>query len=1029
MPRPRRTLSAFPNTRSVLLLIAGWCSLFLIWEAGTWESFAEPPIFHRQTWTTEHGLPANHVTALRQTRDGYLWIGTHFGLVKFDGVQFTTFNQGNTKTMLESSDAITALVETSDGTLCIGTPRGLLTLKDRKFTAYNTIKGLPHPSILSLGPASDGGVWVGTHHGLGHFRNGFCRAITNANVATTAIDSVLETQHGEVLAGTRRGFVRFRLRDEEHAEMLHRIPSAGFITRIAEDAQGRVWFNQVGTNVIYRIENSQILAEPLPANPGERNAHGKEILITGAGVVVLTSRGACILKQADARLEPLWELDAEPDCALPNSDGTIWVGTKESGLVRLAQQTFHSFVPPTPKLANIWTVSSSTNNDVWLGTDGGVIRLSEGELLSVPFAAAPEDEMPVHSIFVDRENNVWAGRGGVGVWKYNGKTMVQQFTNVSLPHSWRISAIAQGPDGRIWFGTDSGLYGSERGSLVQLHLPNLPRESIREITPVRDGSIWLGTCGGGVCRMSNNQITTFTTTDGLANNKVYVIFEDESGRLWIGTENGLSLYSNNAWFTFRTQQGLFDNVINHIEEDAFGRLWFSCNRGVYWMEKTTLLEVAAGKRNRANHVVYGEGDGMVTSETNGEHQPAGTKDSMGRIWFPTRRGVVRVDPASIPTVLQPPKVVVETVKADGEIAYYDSHSPLSSGLVLFNRTGSDAFRLASGRGRFLEISFTAPVFEMAGKTRFEYRLDGQDNQWLDAGARRNVQYSNLRPGHYQFRVRACTNRGLCNEIGAAIGFTLQPHFSQTWWFQGLSAATAITLCVCIILYRLRVQKRFLALERDTALEHQRSRIAQDMHDELGASLTKIAILGEVAKRELERKLPAEAHLNSIAETAREAVDGLGQIVWTTNPANDTFESLFAYLREYAGEFFDRTSIECSFEFPMEIPLSPVTAELRRNIFLAAKEIMTNVVRHSEATQVVIRLKVESKRNTLLGFALEITDNGRGFNPEHLPRFSNGITSVRTRIASLGGTVNIFSEACRGTTVRIGVATHDKGKSA
>jgi ligand-binding sensor domain-containing protein/signal transduction histidine kinase len=1047
-----KTAGATPALPGVPAFLARSLLLIILISAARMEmsgAVAELRSFHRQTWTTEHGLPANHITALCQTRDGYLWLGTYFGLARFDGVRFTTFNQGNTAAMAKTGDAITSLVESRDGALCVGTLSGLLVLQDGIFVAFGVTNGLPHDKVLSLFPARDGGVWVGTERGLGHFRKGEGKTI-GFPLLTGPIDSVLEGSGGEVWAGTRKGLVRFHPIPRGSAEMVRSISSVRFITQLVEDSRGVVWFNVVGSNHVYQVERGQVRVIALPVGVDEPNGHASEIVTAVDGVVVFAGGKVGFFKGDSSEWEPLSlsegastggitphpnplpvegrggqarsQSDRAVSCALAGADGTFWVGTKDSGLMRFAPQVFRTFAATTPKLANVWSVAARTNDGVWLGSDGGVMKLQADEMQLIPFATAPEIAMATHSVFVDRENNVWAGRGNLGVWKFDGARLVQQFTNAAVPSFGRVFAMTQERDGRMWFGADRGLYRSDGLALEQVGIrQGFAHENVRAIAQAADGILWIGTHGSGLVRMSNKQCTTFTTSNGLAHDQVHVIREDEARRLWIGTENGLSLFVSNRWFTLRTPQGLFDNVVNHIEEDAFGRMWFSCNRGVYWITKAELLEVAAGTRGRAAHVAYGERDGMLTSETNGEHQPAGCKDSLGRIWFPTRRGVVRVDSAAIPQEPKSPNVIIESIVSDGEIAYHDLHSPIPLGVATIARLIPQEIRLPPGRGRFLEVQFTAPVFEMSEKVRFEYRLEGHDGHWIEATGRRSAYYTSLRPGAYRFRVRACNSRGVWNEAGAAIALELAPRFSETWLFRVLCASGVAAAGFGFILYRLRVQKRVLALERDAALEHQRSRIAQDMHDELGASLTKIAILSEVAKRELERKMPAAGHIDAISETAREVVDGLGQIVWTVNPSNDTLESLCAYLREYAGEFFERTAMACEFDIPMELPEIAVTAEFRRNTFLAAKEILTNVARHSKATHVQVRIRAEPDADNGFAFTLQVTDDGRGFDPEHLPRFSNGIESVRKRIADLGGTVTITSAAGTGTVVTLTLA--------
>src|SRR3989440_815410 len=329
----------------------------------------------------------------------------------------------------------------------------------------------------------------------------------------------------------------------------------------------------------------------------------------------------------------------------------------------------------------------------------------------------------------------------------------------------------------------------------------LSKNDVRAIRQDSAGDLWFGEYGGGVSRFHDGRFISFTTKQGLSDNRVFVIYEDIDHALWIGTENGLNRLSDGNISRFTVEQGLFDNVINDVLEDSEGNMWISCNRGIYRVRKEELLAVGReGKAKKVKYVAYGTSDGMLSSETNGENQPAACKTQDGKLWFPTTEGVVMIDPERIKNNELPPPVAIEEIKVRDRLLH-----PL--GLV----------RLSPGHGDLLEVHYTANSLAAPEKVRFKYRLEGLDKDWVEAGNRRVAYYTNLRPGDYTFRVIACNNHEVWNDQGASFALVLAPHFYQTWPFYALCGLFTVVFGYALHWVRLGVVRKIERLEKQHAL--------------------------------------------------------------------------------------------------------------------------------------------------------------------------------------------------------------------
>jgi signal transduction histidine kinase len=512
---------------------------------------------------------------------------------------------------------------------------------------------------------------------------------------------------------------------------------------------------------------------------------------------------------------------------------------------------------------------------------------------------------------------------------------------------------------------------------------------------------------------------------------VLSIHYDGGGVLWIGTlEQGICRFKDNRFASITTRQGLPDNVIDHIEDDGLGNFWCNSQHGIFRISRRELNDCADGKANTLRALVFGKAEGLATLAGSGGFTPSGFRAADGRLWFPTARGLAVVNPASVRPNRVPPPVLIEEILLDGKrmdiepqvLTRYATRAPRRA------ERSTPGIKVPPGR-RQLDVKFTAMSFTSPARVRFKYRLEDFDPDWTEAGSRRQVTYSFLPPGEFVFHVIDCNSDGLWNEIGDTVTIVVQPHAWQTWWFKASLALTAGTLVggIALLDSRRRLKSRIERLNHERELERERARIAQDIHDDLGASLTRIGMLSESAAGELNEPERAAESLSQIHSTTGELTRAMDEIVWAVNPRHDTLESLSNYISRFAQDFLGSAQIRCRLAMPLQVPELSVRSEVRHNLFLAFKEALHNAVKHSGANEVRVSLQFRTG-----GFHLVITDNGVGFNPKqpgpnpgiNRAAAGNGLRNIRSRLAQIGGGSEISSAIGEGTRVELFVPLQD-----
>ncbi len=1016
-----------------------------------------------RSWSTRSGLPQNTINAITRTRDGYLWLGTQDGLARFDGLRFTTFGlvdgleSVEIQTLLEDTEGalwigtrggglsrylngrfetfnlpsrilagntITCLAQDKKGMLWIGTGSGLTFWENGEFQDLPACDFLDHRPIRSLLKSKSGGMWIATgNDGLFEYKHEKLTFLEGPPEATNVLAyCLLEDKTGSLWAGIGNG--RLLCRQKNDWKMFTKadgIPYA-YITCLAEDRDGHIWAGSLDDG-LHCLQNGRF--EPIHSTDG------------------------------------LSANDIRSLCSSP--EGDLWVGTRTTGLNQLRKRRLFS-VSSAEGLTNEFTRSTVETRDgrIWTGTLGtGVFRSSPTGFKGYSVSPLMDFYSSIESILPVSDGSVWLG-GARALMQVRDDKLTACYTNENWIQATWVTALCEDPLGGLWVGTQLGRLVHIRDQSAQIVKFSVGQGSVTALAAEPKGGLWIGTTAGGLKWLPPGGDRVISMTNGLLSRSIRTLRRDGFGVLWIGTAGGgLSRWQAGRAFTYSSQHGLDAKTVLQIVDDSLGYLWLGCSRGILRVAKSDLEDVAAGRKPYLHPITFGANEGMLGEECTGGFTPAGLRTGSGLICISTVRGLVFIDPTRQPPPTEAPKVWIESVKFDG------ADTPLKlpvSGLQpdrlatsQFDR--NNGLQLKAGQ-REIEIQYTGINFSAPEMVRFRYKMEGLDNDWVDADTRRTAYYR-LPAGTFHFKVQARTADGEWSETSPNLRIAAPPFIWETPWFKAVLGIVIIGSIAALLrqLVRRRYQRQLATLRTRHAIERERLRISKDMHDDIGSTLTQVAQLTEIARGEPGLPGPVQIHLERIRLQARAAVQALDEIVWATNPRNDNLPRFAEYLCRFADECFEMSSTRLWIEIPTDLPAVPLRADLRHNLFLAVKEAMNNVLKHSGAQEAWLRLRLNAGV-----IELEIEDSGRGFNvppatatdpadapsPGQPPQNSpgrkppesdteflkpsprefhrNGLGNMRSRLRECGGTTEITSIPNKATRIRFSLPLPEPASS-
>jgi ligand-binding sensor domain-containing protein/signal transduction histidine kinase len=979
-----------------------------------WSSLDTPVFqYNSRIWQTDEGLPDNVVQSIAQTLDGFLWVGTRQGLARFDGATFTSFNAKNTPAMENSS--ITALCADRKDALWIGTDGGgLVCLRDGKFSHYGKTNGLAGDTVRAIFEASNGALWIGTTTGLSQFQHGtIVNYFIKDGLLSDLVRFIYEDREGNLWIATGAGLNRIHGGKINSFAMPNGLPNDS-VRVISQDRGGRVWigsnngmlwYDWYWANHFYAYNTQYGISDTFVSAICE-DQEGNLWVGTYSGLNRF--REGRYYVERDTEGLPFGKVNA----LLADREGDLWVGSSE-GLVRLTPMRFKTYTKQQGLTHNnVTSVLEDKTGNLWLGTWGGGLNNLRNERIQSYQTTTNFSQNLVLSLCSGADGSLWIGSdydGGLTRLK-NGKSTLYGVKDGLV--ALGIRALHEDRQGNLWIGSSHGLSCLTKAGFTNYSVKNnLSGNVIHAICEDHNGRLWFGT-DGGLSQWDNGHFTNLTAANGLSDSTVTALYEDKANNLWIGTEaGGLDRLHNGKISVYTTAQGLASDEVFEILEDDDGWLWMTCSKGVIRVRKAQFDDFDAGRRDRIACSTYGKNDGMESTQCNDVGKPAGWKSRNGRLWFPTSKGLVTVDPRTADVNAKPPLVLIEEMFADKKpvmFALDPVHSPL---------------KIVPGRGE-LDFRYTALDLQAPDRIHFKYQLEGVDSDWVDAASRREAHYNNVSPGTYRFHVEACNKDGIWNVAGDSLAVILEPHFWETWWFRVGTAVAVMAAAAGVARFVVtrRMQRRLELLEQRHAIERERGRIAKDIHDDLGSSLTRIIMLGERTEEGLVRHEDVGLHIQKIVASARHTVQSLDEIVWAVNPENDTFNSLMMYISHFADEFFENTDIRCRLELPVGLPEIILPADVRHDLFMVVKEAFNNSLKHSGASLLCVRVSIQPGVLTIM-----IDDNGRGFEigGNHHGRKGNGLENMRQRMDSLEGGFSITSSLGRGTLTTLTVKLNQK----
>ena len=976
------------------------------------------PYFAR-TWLAEDGLPDNRVVGLAQTADGYLWVATQGGVVRFDGVRFQRVSIARSPDLIAGT--MRAMMLDRKGRIWLAKEEGgtLFCFDGAQVRMVTADQGLPkNETQHSMAMDGSGDLWVSYSSGkvIRYTHDGKVDTFTSKNGLPGGVgicwlasgrDGILWFAKGSQVGVFRNG--RFNILENFGSPAL----------RIAAARSGGIWVC-AGQQILKFDEGVETfkLGEIIPDETGSHSSFEPSVLFEDRDGAVWVGTVSAGLFHCDSNAVARVEVSNPAILSLTEDrEGNLWVGTR-GGLNRV-HRCLTSIIKPAGgfEFQGVQSVSQDATGALWLVGENGVLVRGRGTNWAVQSPSAGLTQPYVTCAAADTNGSVWIGarRGALFHWADG------HFQDLGFQGSLREKAVRSllvTSKGDLWISTDLPdlLYRLRDNKLEPFKLPPGYR-FIRAMAEDAAGNIWAGASDGLLVRVTGDILVDETARSSSLS--IRCLHGEANGDLWIGYAGaGAGRLRNGQITRFTTEQGLPNDYVAQILTDNRGNVWIAGNQGIFQVPERDFDDLVNGLTTRVWPVIFGRNEGLPGLQASFDYCPDSLRSLDDRLFFSMLSGLaeVRLDYARLN--YKPPNVFIERVTADNQtFAVYPDFNLASTtnGVAptsLVNSRDKGELRLPPGLQQ-VQFDFTALSFVAPENVQFRYMLEGLDKNWVDAGTLRTASYSHPPPGHYQFKVIACNNDGIWNKIGDTLPVTFEPYFWETLWFKfAMTLSSFAVLCgVVVLVVRRRHRLVVERLEHQRALELERNRIARDLHDDLGVGLTEIGLLGDLAGNSSELPQAGRERLQEITGRARSLAASLDEIVWAINPANDTSQSLVDYFFPFAQKLLGHAGIRCRLEVTGPLPVGNLNAEERHEFFHAYKEALNNIIRHSGAKQVQITMSAAEG-----SLAIRITDDGRGLDNTADKGAHHGLAGMRERLLRLGGRCEINSSAGSGTTV-------------
>jgi len=947
--------------------------------------------FVSTVWESDGGLPSNDVFSLHADHRGFLWIGTANGLVRFDGRNFTRpvgwdeggFRASTTYSVVEASPGELLFCDDQDAT------NRLMRYRDGQLDEHPANRAfMPGQRMSAVFPESERALWIlftdrewirWTDSGIERFPP--AQPLSNYEPA-----AALVMADGRVFLSRGAGVEIYRNGRLAPLEGLETAP-----TTIATADGGGVWIAQAES--FFRWHDGQLRKVDIPAEVKEGMWPPHLMLEARDGALWMAFRNVGLFRRDEAGMAQVPTSHRIIRSLLEDDEANLWVGTAGGGLDRLRRSPFTVWAANVPD--TIGSICEDHEDGMWLGNSRGVWQLKDGRAVAPKWA----ENWPTfaHSICPDRKGGLWIG-SAKAVFRY--RPDVDAYPLPMPPavteHAYALFCAA---DGAIWAGCETGplLRYGEDGSVKSYGLEQGYEGSFAQVFGEdAEGRLWVGTRGGELFKLSGGTFQRIPTPLSKTGTGILTITPGADRALWLGTRGLGFLRMKNDDFRFvGTDAGLPDGLIAQVLTDDRGNFWVGSSNSIFRVASAQLDACADGSAKSLQPVRYGRADGVAGFYATGQRQPCAWKSRDGRMWFVGRKGVVTFHPLQWGNEPKPTAVSIDEARSD------------SSLLVPGSRLPSD--------NRRLEFRFSSPTFVAPDAVRFRFRLLGFESAWTESGDQGFAVYPRLEAGDYTFEVSARNRQGIWSLQPAQVHFRVIPVGWERWWVKALAvlATAAAAAWVARAWFNRRLRIKMLALEQERKVELERSRIARDLHDGIGSGLTLLGWLAGDIEEDGTLSPEIKTQSQALSGRIRDLSRDLDATVWAVSPRHDTLTSLCAYLCGYALELFQYTPIRCRVNAPEGLPGGQLAPHLRNHLFMATREALNNVLKHSGATGVRLDISLEESMLEIL-----VTDNGNGFDVAAARLgIRQGLGNLEERMGEIHGHAQITSSA-EGTCVRL-----------
>lgn len=948
------------------------CILTLLITLGYLE-MAQSQYLPFRTYSIEVGLSESVAQTIIQDERGYIWVGTGYGLNRFDGVSFKQYYEEDGL----SSNDVHALFQDSEGTIWAGTEYGISILRGDTLITPASVSQLNQYPVISIAEDQEGNYWFGTESNGAWMlpENGKLISLNESlGISMERVQTIYSANDGTVWIGSREGLARVYDGEVQYHSVENGLPD-NRIRHITGDSFGRIW---IGTfSGLVKYENGELTV--YNQSDGLLDEKVQTITVEDRNRIWVGTEGGVSL--FDGRtFENYTRAEGVPAPYIHSSmldhEGNMWFGTLGGGLCIYVGDYFQSFNIENGLTNNVITgFIEGPNGDVWIATYGGGVMRHDGETFH------PYDESDglvddiVFAFMLDSRERLWIGtREGISIYQ-NG-----QFNTVSsdrFPFGMVRKFYEDVEKNEYWIATyESGVIQLKEDGYVQYHTGNgFLNNTVMDIKRDSKGNYWFATYGG-VAMYDGEDFEYLTMADGMPSNGVIQIHIDENGNKWFSTFNGIAKYDGKT--IQRVAQSEQVDLISYFTiQDRNNGYWVGTNRGLYQLHPEELLQANSTLERLRSFRVYNKNQGLITNELNAG---ASYLASDGTIWLGTVEGLSHFYPEQVRQITSPPGIEFEEIMVSGHMV---------------NPSGDHQF---DNDENFVQISYSGLSYEAPDQIFYEYRMRGLDQGW-QITTERTIRYPSLSPGEYEFQLRAYNADGVPSAKLARFSFNIAYPYYLQWWF--------FLLILLLIIGLALFSYRYFKVKKQVDIERMRVQIASDLHDDVGSSLTELALQTDFLQAGTVNE-EVKKTLRQLGEHSRKIVNSLDDIVWSIDARNDTAGDLTDRMQDYVNQVFVNGEVNVFYDFENLRMHERLPVDVKENIYLIFKEAINNIVKHSNATRVDINFSFVGKT-----YKLEIHDNGTEIKSDR--KSGQGLRNIRMRAERIDSDVDIVSNG--GFTVR------------